>query len=258
MPMKILSWDKGVSNELYFFKCHEPLVTKLLSNELRKGMNCLDVGSNIGYYVLLEAQIVGKNGSIISIEPSSQNFIALKENVKLQNFSNVKVFQFACGDRNGTINFLTTERSNWSRIDEKCFEFFPSTKIVGSEKIQVKKLDSFMEQIDLDKLDLIRMDVDGYEYKILDGMIQTLKKFKPTIIIETHLANMGLSNTKKFLQKLNDLSYEVVYYVPRNLDFSWIASTKQIKKFTIKDLYKKMEQDLLPTTFTLLLKSPFS
>jgi len=224
MPMKILSRDKGISNELYFFKGHEPLVTKLLSNELRKGMNCLDVGSNIGYYVLLEAKIVGRNGSIISIEPSSQNF-------------------------------LTTDRSNWSRIDEKYFKFFPPTKIVRSEKIQVKKLDSFMEQINLDKLDIIRMDVDGYEYKILDGMIQTLKKFKPTIIMETHLANMGLSNTKKFLQKLNDLSYEVIYYVPRNLDFSWIASTKQIKKFTIKDLCKKMEHDLLPSTFTLVLKS---
>jgi len=255
MHMKIFPGDKGISTELFFFKEHEPLVKKILSNELKKGMNCLDVGSNIGYYVLLESQIVGKNGTVIAIEPSLPNFKILQENVKSQKFSNVRIFHFACGNRDGNGNFLTSDRSNWSRIDEKYFEFFPPNKIVSSEKIEIKKIDSFIEQIDIKKLDIIRMDIDGYEYKVLDGMIHTLKKFKPTFIIEIHRSNMGLSKTKEFLQKLNDLSYEVQCYIPRSLDFSLIANLKQLKKFSISEVCQKMEQNLIPDTFTLVLKS---
>ncbi len=255
MHMKILPGDKGISTELFFFKGHEPLTTKILSNELKKGMNCLDVGSNIGYYVLLEAKIVGKNGRVIAIEPSLQNFKILQENVTLQKFSNVRVFHFACGNRDGNGNFLTFDRSNWSRIDEKFFKALSSNKIVSSEKIEIKKIDSFIEQIGIKKLDIIRMDIDGYEYMVLDGMIHTLKKFKPTLIIETHRAIMGLSKTKEFLKKLDDLSYEAQCYIPRDLDFSLIANLKQIEKFSISEVCQKMEQNLIPDTFTLVLKS---
>jgi len=257
MQMKILPGDKGISTELLIFKEHEPLTTQLIKNELKEGMICLDVGSNIGYYVLLEAKFVGKSGKVIAIEPSFHNFKILEENIRLQNFTNIEVHHFACGDSDGHANFLTTDRSNWSRIDENYFEFSPPTKSVSSEKIEMKKIDSFIEQKEIDRLDIIRMDVEGYEFKILDGMINTLKKFKPTIIMEIHLARMGVSNTKELLQKLNDLSYEANFFIPRNLDYSLISSTKQIKKFSISELCQKMDQDLLPNAFSLVLKPNF-
>ena len=75
----------GTSAELLMFRTHEPISTKLVSKLLKKGMTCLDIGSNIGYYVLLENKIIGKEGKVIAIEPSPYNFQCLKKNLEFQN-----------------------------------------------------------------------------------------------------------------------------------------------------------------------------
>ncbi len=62
--------DEGISTELALFNVHEPLTTKILKTNLKTGMVCLDIGSNIGYFVSLESNIVGDSGKIYAIEPS--------------------------------------------------------------------------------------------------------------------------------------------------------------------------------------------
>ena len=94
--MSLLPNDRGISAELMLFKKHEPLHTKLLSRELKSGMVCVDIGSNIGYFALLESKLVGKKGKVISIEPSPPNFKCLEKNVKFQNTSNIEPYNFAC------------------------------------------------------------------------------------------------------------------------------------------------------------------
>ena len=96
------------------FKTHEPLTTKLLSKELKKGMTCLDVGGNIGYYTLLESNIVGNDGKVIAIEPSPPNFKHLKKNLSIQDAKNVDAYNFAAGDVDGEVNFLVYRESNGS------------------------------------------------------------------------------------------------------------------------------------------------
>ena len=104
--LAVIPGDLGISSELMMFKTHEPLTTKLLSKELKKGMTCLDIGGNIGYYTLLESNIIGNTGKVIAIEPSPPNFQHLKKNLDLQDAKNVDAYNFAAGDVDGNVNFL--------------------------------------------------------------------------------------------------------------------------------------------------------
>lgn len=249
--MKIIPNDKGISSELMIYGNHEPLTTQIISKELNNGMNCLDIGSNIGYYALLESKKIGQSGNVWAIEPSPENFSTLIENIKLQDNKNVKAFNFAIGDQNGEIEFIISKKSNWSKIKEENDPIELGDKII---KVPLKTLDSFSEENNFEKIDLLRMDVEGYENKIILGGLKFLKKFKPIIMIEIHKMIMGKNETKKILEKLKEMNYENRYFIPRIFDSQIIGNKKDIKRFTINDILKRLEEDTLPDVFQLTLK----
>ena len=76
--------DQGISTELQIYESHEPLTTHLIINELKQDMVCIDLGSNIGYYAVIESNIIGESGKIFAIEPSPVNFPILKLNLENQ------------------------------------------------------------------------------------------------------------------------------------------------------------------------------
>src|SRR5437879_13308135 len=79
--LTVLPGDHGISRELAAYRTHEPLASKLLQKFLKPGMNLVDIGSNLGYYALLEARTVGGAGRVIAIEPVAGNFAQLSKNV---------------------------------------------------------------------------------------------------------------------------------------------------------------------------------
>ena len=159
--MGLIPNDKGISAELLLFKKHEPLHTDLLSRELKEGMVCLDIGSNIGYFATLESKLVGRDGKVISIEPSPPNFKYLQKNVKLQKINNIETHNIACGDKDGTVKFAVSNRSNWSRVlseNENDSTYNENLTIV---EVPIKKIDTFLIENPQKKIDLIRMDIEG-------------------------------------------------------------------------------------------------
>ena len=88
----------------------------------------------------------------------------------------------------------------------------------SSNKLPVKTIDSFLDEIKLDKIDFLRMDVEGYEYNIFQGMKKYYNKSKPIIQIEVHKSIMGIETTKKWLNELKHEGYELKSYIPRELD----------------------------------------
>jgi len=201
--------DEGLSLELLVFGDHERDTTKFVSDYLEKGIICVDIGANIGYYSTLYSKLVGQKGKLISIEPSPINFKYLEKNLQLQKNKNYTLFNCACGNKDGIVKFLLDERANKCRVIQDKDEISYKNSVI---EIPVRKLDDIVEETNLKNIDFLKIDVEGYEWNVLQGAIKSLKKFVPTIQIEIHLSILGSTKTKQVLQFLKDLNYSVIYH----------------------------------------------
>lgn len=251
--MYVIPKDKGISEELSMFKIHEPLNTKCLSEQLEEGMICLDIGANLGYFAFLESSRVGKSGKVIAVEPVPLTFKLFEKNKKLQKNKNISSYNFAFSNKEGTVDFFISNSSNWSRVvREKNPYHGDKGEIV---KINSHTIDNFLEELELKKLDLIRVDLEGYEFEIFEGANNTLAKLKPMLQIEVHRDFMGLEKSLIFLKNLRDLGYQVVYYIPRGVDLPIVASLTDVKHVKIDYIIENIQDDPQMEYFSVLLKN---
>lgn len=243
--------DKGISTELLMFGSHEPLTTQLLLEELKDGMVCIDIGSNIGYYALLESRLVGDRGKVIAIEPLPKNFRYLQTNIDLQRSYNIEAKNFAIGDIDGEIEFLISDRSNWGRVGTQTHLGFDNIEEII--RVPIRRLDTVLEENPLERVDIIRMDVEGYETNVYNGMKNVVRWYKPMLLIEVHKIYLGVGDTIKFLLQLKNDGYEIKYYIPREMDMPLIGNTRDIHTFRIEELIKRLSEDSVPDNFHLFL-----
>jgi FkbM family methyltransferase len=244
--------DEGISTELQIYESHEPLTTHLIINELKQDMICVDLGSNIGYYAVIESNLIGETGKIFAIEPSPVNFPILKSNLENQKKNNFLAFNIAIGDKNEEMEFIISSKSNWSKIRMNNEKINPEDKVI---KIPVKTLDSFVNENNITKIDILRMDVEGFEYNILLGANKILEKFKPKIFVEIHKMYLGKEKTCEIFNELKNKGYEIEYYIPRIYDTPIIGKLKDIKKITIDQVLNKLSNDSMPDAFQVVLKN---
>jgi len=159
----------------------EPELLYVLRKEIEKGMLCMDLGANIGYVTLLMAENVGSTGKIYAIEPDPANVGLLNINVGLNNYTDrVKIFNIGMSNRYGEMNFYVGKSSNLGGMTKT-----KNTKS-NSIKVGVDTLTNFCENNDIPKL--IKMDIEGHEVEVLEGMYDLVrnKKFPCKIIMELH------------------------------------------------------------------------
>jgi len=252
-PLILIPNDKGISEELLLLKTHEPFSTKALKNELKEGMMCLDIGANLGYYAAMESKAVGDSGHVIAIEPSPKNFTYLKRNMELQKTLNYELFNFAIGDKNGNTNFLISKKSNQSKVVSEEEKIPEGCELIN---IPLTTTDKFIDEKQVNRLDLIRMDVEGYELQILEGAKQIIKKFKPMIHIEIHNELLGKQKLKKVLVDLKNFGYEINFFMAREIDFAFLANEKNIRTPSFDKLIEEAEEDVLPKAFILVINIP--
>ena len=141
----------------------------LLEGLVRPGMQVVDVGANIGYCTMMFSSLVGERGRVWSLEPDPVNLLELEATVAENRLAGqVTVLPVAAGACEGTVKFEPGLNS--------CVT--PG----GSSEVAVKTLDS----LPVDRVDLIKIDVEGYEGAVLDGALATLARCEPTIFMELH------------------------------------------------------------------------
>lgn len=177
--------DPGISRELALYEIHEPATTRAMESLLREGMTVVDVGANIGYYATLEGRKVGRDGRVIAIEPVPRNVELLRENLDRNNFENVHVVGGAVGNRDGSGTIFLSECSNWHSS-------LPTVQ-TGDRAVQVRmyKLDSLTRELELNHIDLVRMDIEGAETIAVKGMLGILQTHRPGLVIEMHPPLVG-------------------------------------------------------------------
>lgn len=179
--MLVFPREQGIHRELFYYRKRESMSTSFLhySGVLKEGDVVLDIGANIGYYALLESRLVGETGLVYAVEPVISNFKLLEKNVQLNNVGNIRSFQFAFGAEEAEAEIYISDRCNWCTLNKEAIQ----DCCVGSQRVSIVSVDSFLEDKVTPKL--IRMDVEGYEYEILQGMTKTLEK-DVMLFVEVH------------------------------------------------------------------------
>ena len=218
--------DKGLSSDLYLRGKRENKATDEFQKRLREGMVIVDAGANIGYYALMEAKAVGEKGKVYAIEPIPQNIELLKKNIEANGYGNMEVFQLAVGDKNGRQDIFVSRQSNLSTFCKN-----PGLDQSGETlSVEVASLDSFLEGKRLP--DIVRMDVEGYEYEILQGMGQTMKKDRSMqFFIEIHADFMGMEKTIALFRIMKESGFRhcrVVMESPDAFKFAGKIVSKEI------------------------------
>ena len=187
--IKMMGWeDFGLYSEIYLANIYSQEV-------LNRGMSVIDIGAHIGTYTILVAEKIGKEGKVIAIEPEPKNYEQLLKNIQLNHFENVIPQNIALADYDG---FKKLYLSSWSGSH--------SLVIRGDEgasiEVPVKTLDKLVEELNLKRVDIIKIDAEGAEISILKGAEKTLKA-NPNIKIIVATEHYP-SETEEVCQFLNE------------------------------------------------------
>lgn len=131
--------------------------------------DCFDVGANVGQYARL-LRSSGFKGNIYSIEPQSTAFKILLKNASAN--KRWKAFHFGLGDKDGKSIINISKNSVSSSIldiHDYVVKVAPGTEYISKEEIQIKRLDTFLKEINFKEKFFLKLDAQGFEWKILEG-----------------------------------------------------------------------------------------
>ena len=168
---------------------------------IRKGMNIVDVGAHIGGHTVFFAEKTGNAGKVIAIEPESKNYEELLGNIHFNNFKNVIPINAALSDQNGVEKlYISPSSAGHSLLPELA----KNSKTSPFIKIQVKKLDTLLEELHIKKIDVLKIDAEGAELRILKGAKRTLENNPHIKIFVASYHYLGeIQEVQDFLGRLN-------------------------------------------------------
>ena len=143
----------------------------------------LDIGANIGWTALNLARIA-QNGKIFAFEPDEASMASLRANIALNHAANIQPCPYGLGDQNRDLYLETRETSN-AGMNRIC-----PRKSKGGRPTQVVRLDDFQPTATLNRLDLVKIDVEGFELKVLRGGQRLIRMTMPSLFIEIDDANL--------------------------------------------------------------------
>ena len=145
-------------------------VLELLVDLMRSGGIFYDVGANFGIYSILLAKAMGARGQVIAFEPDRQNYERLEKNVKLNGVTNVRCFRKALGEASAKATLYHKDRSPM----QSSLLVRPGAESSGSEQVDVEEGDRLVAAENLPIPTAIKIDVEGYEYCVIQGLRNTL------------------------------------------------------------------------------------
>ncbi len=173
----------------------------LLDRLARPGFQVVDVGANIGYYMLYLARRVGATGAVCCLEPEPENFVELARNVERNGLTNVRALPVAAGAADGEASLLPGINGVIESERESA----------GSLTVPLRSLDSLLPG----PVDLLKIDVEGYEGHVLAGAAGLLARCRPALFVEIHPALLAPGpSIAEILARLTALYPRIAAYRP--------------------------------------------
>ena len=148
---------------------------------MRAGDVVLDVGANIGIFTLLAASRVGPGGRVIAVEPIARNRQLLARAAQVNGFARIELIAGAASDRTGTMQLRTHPHTSNSATPAAAGELLRDARGVV---VSVPALVLDERCADLDRLDLLKIDIEGMEPLALRGLERTIARLRPILLSE--------------------------------------------------------------------------
>jgi FkbM family methyltransferase len=180
-PAVSLGWH------VILFGSYEPQLREVIRKVLRPDAVAIDVGANVGWHTLLMARLVGEGGRVMAVEANPSVRGRLQENLRINGFVHVEVVPCALAETERTLMFHAPaaddpDAGNGHVVAD---EGTPRKDVVS---VPARSLDRVVADAALARVDLIKIDVEGYEWPVLQGAEQTVARFRPHIVFEFDVA----------------------------------------------------------------------
>jgi FkbM family methyltransferase len=175
-----LSLRDWIQQHIYFFGYYDKRGIQFMKAHLKLGDTFIDIGGNIGAYTLIAAKCVGEQGSVIAFEPISAVRNRLLENIAINDLGQVNVVPCAVFNENTELTLHISNQENLGMSSMHAHD----ADTGKTEKVNAIRLDDYVLENNIHKIDLIKMDIEGAELYALQGMKMVLNQFKPDVLIE--------------------------------------------------------------------------
>ena len=206
-------------------KTYEPYVTDEIRRLLKPGMVFIDIGANIGYFAMLAAALVGPTGKVYAFEPNPDNCQMVEMSIEANGFENIQLFPNAVAEAKQSFNLDVGGTNSNGRI----IDFTPEATPGQATPILVEAVVLDDTLPDLDRVDVVKLDIEGAEPRAWQGMQQIVSKFRPILVFEFSPELIPITShvtAESFLDEIISHQYEL-FILERFKDKSQQPQTKQ-------------------------------
>ena len=181
---------------------YDPESELLLRRNIQRGDCIVEVGANCGYFSCLMAEWIGRTGHVYAFECSPHHYKTLEQNVRCQGLTNVTLFELALSDRPGEAEIFSTGATG-SLVSTVYSD------AIAKDKVRTMPLDEVFPPELHDQVDLIKIDVDGWEAPVLRGAEGIIAKSRPRLIVELQESNQQAagSSVLALLKQIHSYGY---------------------------------------------------
>jgi FkbM family methyltransferase len=189
-----MSWVEGLtvvihpgqqaSRAVYISGLYEPNTAFTIKRLLPRGGAFVDVGANVGFFSVLASRWAGPAGRVYSFEPSPRERTHLEQHVRINDLRNVTVVPAAVGDRSGDI-VLRLAPEEYGGLNTTGIDFaYPGVPLSSEVVVPLTTLDAWAIEAGIDRIDVIKIDVEGGEVAVLRGALDVIRRRRPAIVFE--------------------------------------------------------------------------
>lgn len=172
--------EDWIQQNIFFTGAYDSKSVDFIKNTLDEGDTFIDIGANIGCFTLVGSQKVGGSGKVIAFEPVDIVSKKLEQNISLNNLDNIILVKKAVMDRKIPVRLHLARRDNLGMSSIQRHDAETGETIF----VEAVTLDEYLDQENINDIKIIKIDIEGAELPALKGMVHTLSKYKPILVVE--------------------------------------------------------------------------
>lgn len=176
-PVTPVGWN------VLLFGSYEPELRAIFRAAVPEGGVAVDVGANVGWHSLLMARLAGPSGRLVAVEPNPSVRAKLIDNLVANRLENVIVIPFAISAAEGWFRFHGPPAADGSSGSGHLLsrDALPTS---ASFDVETRRLDTVLAEAGVGRLDLMKIDVEGFEWPVLQGAENSIERFRPQVVFE--------------------------------------------------------------------------